>query len=337
MSRCFSVHLDELLVVIDNVVLYGIYPHCLDCFHGCCLCSCDACWYKGQGRSMLLLFFSRKALTNMRCRMLATLHCARVSTTVLPADVFLSLRVSTSLLEVQPQSSMVNSGAWSSLPATVALYSSEIDFIRDIEHGWCNKGGLDAPALIVAILGLVTGPTLAAGLTELVLSAVFRPRWIEITTYIRSSLSVVYFDNECFVLLIQTVLPTFQRSGVEELPILTLLLNWIACLMAWIWRCSRKTLDGWHSSGMYYSERSLLGGWDRATFLFLSLFPPTCLLYHSAQAWHINFRATLGWVKDIMMNFHVCKAQMLSNVPNVLVVDELEQVKKSSFPRLTFG
>ena len=173
MSLCFLVHLDELLVV-NNVVLYWIYPHCLDCFHGCCLCSCDACWYKGQGRSMLLLF-SRKAVTNMWCRMLAPLHCARVKTSLLTANLFLSLMgVSASILEVHCQSSTVTSGASSFLTATIALYTSEIDFIRDIEHGWCNKGGLDAPFHILALLRRVMFPILAsmAGLTEPVLSTV---------------------------------------------------------------------------------------------------------------------------------------------------------------------
>ena len=264
MSLCFSVHFDELLVVIDNV-LYGIYPHCLDCFHGCCLCSFDACWYKGQGRSMLLLFFSRKAVTNMWCRMPAPLHCARVSPSLLSAQVFLSLlRVSTSQLEVHTHSSMVNSRASSSLAATNALYTSEIDFIRDIEHGWCNKGRLDATLQMGWLLfPQLPGPTLATmgGLTEPVLSLAL-PRQIGLTTYILSSFSVLYFDNECFVLLIQTVLGNLDFRLSRGWSGGTTYFDPAVELNCTSYGLNRtlvsQDLDGWHSCGMHYLERLLI-------------------------------------------------------------------------------
>ena len=124
MSLCFSVHLDELLVVIDNVVLYWIYPHCLDCFHGCCLCSCDARRYKGQGRSMLLLFFSRKTMTHMWYRMLASLECASLPVSAIPARTLLPhLGVSTWSMTYNRSTA---SRASVSLLATDARYTSEI-------------------------------------------------------------------------------------------------------------------------------------------------------------------------------------------------------------------
>ena len=84
---------------------------------------------------MLLLFFSRKAVTHMWYRILVSFNCARVSTSALTASRLLSL-LSVSTSEVTPTDrSTMTSRVSVSLAATNALYTSEIHFMRDIEHG----------------------------------------------------------------------------------------------------------------------------------------------------------------------------------------------------------
>ena len=87
------------------------------------------------------------------------------------------------------------------------------------------KGGI---LLIVQ----VPFPPLAPGMTEPVLSPVFRPRWIELATYMKSGLIVVYFDNECFVFLIRTVLDNLDLQLSREVEWRNYLF-WCCCCKTW--------------------------------------------------------------------------------------------------------
>ena len=128
---------------------------------------------------------------------------------------------------------MRGSEASASLTASAALYTSEIHLFRDIERGWCN---LKETLIVLPVRfrsrflqEIHLGFTNRDGVTGPALSDVMWPRWIGRVTCIRSRLDIVYFNNEFFVFLVQTVLTAIEKwsggttcSGKDH----TVLLNW---------------------------------------------------------------------------------------------------------------